>query len=104
MEVALLALLGAVCSNGMTTYLLNLLDLVFTLYTLSLGCTELNPLMRSIPVMMVYKIIGVGVLCWWLSKRSERIARLGLQLCTIIYGCLCVYHIYGLFRIGGVLL
>ena len=31
------------------TYPLNLLDLALTLYALSLGCTELNPLMRSVP-------------------------------------------------------
>ena len=84
----------------MTPYLLNLLDLVFTLYVLSIGLQELNPLMQHLPTMIFYKVVLVGVLCWWLSKRPESIARLGLQLCTIIYGCLCVYHIYGLFRIG----
>ena len=84
----------------MTPYLLNLLDLVFTLYALSINLQELNPLMQHLPTMLFYKVVLVGVLCWWLSKRPERIARLGLQLCTIIYGCLCVYHIYGLFRIG----
>lgn len=84
----------------MTPYLLNLLDLAFTLYALSINLQELNPLMQHLPTMIFYKVVLVGVLCWWLSKRPECIARLGLQLCAIIYGCLCVYHIYGLFRIG----
>lgn len=83
------------------TYTLNLCDLALTLYALSLGCTELNPLMQSIPVMVAYKVIVVGGLCWWLSTRRERVARLGLNLCTVIYGGLCIYHFYGIYMNGG---
>ena len=101
MEVALLASLGTVCNNYMVIYLLNLLDLVFTLYALPLGCTELNPLMQSVPMMVAYKVIGVGVLCWWLSHRPEQVARIGLLICTAVYGLLSVYHVVGLILIGG---
>ena len=48
----------------MTAYLLNLTDLAFTLHALSHGAVELNPLMRSVPVMIAYKVVGVGALCW----------------------------------------
>lgn len=85
------------------TYPLNLLDLALTLYALRLGCTELNPLMRSVPVMVAYKVIGVGVLCVVLHhfRESTKLAWLGLNLCTVIYGGLCIYHFYGLLMIGG---
>lgn len=85
----------------MTPYLLNLLDLLLTLHALSLGCTELNPLLQSIPIMVSYKVIIVGAACWWLSKSPERIARVGLNLCTAVYAATCVYHFYYLFLIGG---
>ena len=83
------------------TYPLNLLDLCLTLYALSLGCTELNPLMQSPTVMIFYKVIIVGGLCWWLSRRTERVAKVGLNLCTAVYGGLCIYHICGIYMIGG---
>lgn len=80
-------------------YTLNLLDLACTLYALSLGASELNPFMQNVPLMVAYKTIIVGLLCWWLSSRPERIARLGLNLCTAVYAAVCTYHIFGL--IGG---
>jgi hypothetical protein len=86
----------------MTVYLLNLADLALTLYALSVGCRELNPLMQSVPAMVVYKVIIVGGLCWWLSRRAERIAKRGLTLCAAAYGGLLIYHIHGIFMIGGI--
>lgn len=94
----------------MTPYLLNLLDLILTLYALNHGGVELNPLMRSIPVMVAWKVVGVGVLCWMLhvlayDKRSpakpKRLARRGLILCTVVYTVLLFYHFY---FIGGTFL
>ena len=84
----------------MTAYTLNLLDLCFTLYALSLGVPEANPLLRHVPTMIGYKVIIVGVLLWWLSRRRERVARAGLTLCTAVYAAVCTYHIFGL--IGGI--
>lgn len=77
----------------MTAYLLNLADLFITLYVLSKGVTELNPPMQSVPFMVFYKVIVIGLLCWWLSLRTEKIARIGLFLCTVYYGAVCIYHI-----------
>lgn len=77
----------------MLPYTLNLLDMALTLYALSQGVAELNPLMRDVPTMIFYKICVVGALCWWLSRRQEKIARYGLGLCTVSYGAVCVYHI-----------
>ena len=80
----------------MTAYILNLLDLAFTLYALQHGGVELNPLMQCIPIMVAYKIIVVGALCWWLSERTERIARLGLWVITAVYAGLNIWHIINL--------
>lgn len=79
----------------MMLYSLNILDLLFTLYALSLGAVELNPLMQCVPIMVVYKTIVVGALCWWL--RSETFA---IRLLTAVYAAVCTYHIFGL--IGGI--
>lgn len=83
------------------TYALNLIDLACTLYALSLGCYEMNPLMQHIPFQIFYKVVIVGALCWWLSNSQGRIAKLGLHLCTVVYGLLCGYHIVYLIQIGG---
>lgn len=82
-------------------YLLNLTDLAFTLYALCHGGVEMNPLMQSIPIMVIFKVVIVGVLCWWLSKRNEPLARFGLNLCTAVYAVLFVYHCVGLFYLKG---
>ena len=86
----------------MIAYILNILDLAFTLLALRLGCTELNPLMQSVPVLVVYKVIIVGGLLWWLSGRPERTARIGQLICTVVYAALVVYHAVGLILIGGI--
>lgn len=65
-------------------YILNLFDRFCTLYALKLGVCELNPLMQSVPIMVIYKVVIVGVLCWWLSKRKEPLGRYGLSIATVI--------------------
>ena len=87
----------------MLVYLLNLFDLVCTLSAARLGAEELNLLMRSVPVMVVYKLVVVGLLAAWLSRRRERIARLGLRLCTAAYTILACYHVICLLLIGGMI-
>ena len=81
----------------MTAYLLNIFDLLCTLYALRMGAEEVNPLMRCIPVMVAYKVLVVGLLCWWLHNRPERAAKIGLALCTAVYAVLAVWHIYNIF-------
>lgn len=77
----------------MVAYVLNLLDLFCTLWALHGGAVELNPLMRSVTVMVGYKVIIVGVLLWWLSTRRERAARYALYVAAAVYGAVDVYHI-----------
>lgn len=81
--------------NGIA-YTLNLLDLFCTLWALRHGVIEMNPLMRSVTVMVVYKVIIVGMLLWWLSRQRERSARYALYIATAVYGAVCVWHAVGL--------
>lgn len=83
----------------MTPYILNLLDLLFTLHALRHGAEELNPLMRCVPIMVFYKTIVVGALCWWLSRREEPVARRGLGICTAVFTAVCLWHIVNLIYI-----
>lgn len=81
----------------MIAYILNLLDLCFTLYALSHGAVELNPIVRDVPFMAAYKVVVVGALLWWLSRRSERVARRGLRVCTVAFAMVNLWHILNLF-------
>lgn len=85
----------------MTAYLLNLLDLALTLHALRHGAVELNPFMQCVPVMIIYKVFVVGVLCWWLSKRQERIARIGLNIIAAAFAAVVVWHLTNIFIFGG---
>lgn len=76
----------------MIAYVLNLLDLFCTLWALHGGAVELNPLMRSVTVMVGYKVVIVGALLWWLSTRRERAAQYALYIATVVYGAVDVYH------------
>lgn len=84
--------------DAMTVYILNLIDLACTLYAISIGATELNPLMRCVPVMVVYKLAVVGVLAAWLSRRPERAARYALYVAAAVYGAVDVYHMINILR------
>nr|DAW50492.1 MAG TPA: hypothetical protein [Caudoviricetes sp.] len=77
----------------MIAYTLNLLDLFCTLWALHGGAAELNPLMRSVTVMVGYKVIIVWVLLWWLSRQRERTARYALYVAAVVYGAVDVWHI-----------
>ena len=82
----------------MIAYVLNLLDLFCTLWALRHGAVELNPLMRSVPVMVGYKVVIVGALLWWLSRQRERAARYALYVAAVVYGAVDVYHIINILR------
>lgn len=84
----------------MTAYILNLADLAFTLYALSHGATELNPAMRCVPIMILYKIFVVGALCWWLQKQTTPLAHRGLIFLTAVYSAVNLWHLY--FILGGI--
>jgi hypothetical protein len=79
---------------GGITYVLNLFDLFCTLCALRIGVKELNPFIQNTPFMVFYKIVIVGVLLWWLQKRPERVARLGLWCLAAVNIILSIYHVY----------
>ena len=82
-------------NEPMTAYILNLLDLAFTLHALRHGAVELNPFMRNIPFQCFYKVVLVGVLCWLLDKWAIKyqVARWGLWSVTAVFAAVDVWHI-----------
>lgn len=83
----------------MTAYVLNLLDLGFTLHALRHGACEVNPLMRSVPVMLAWKVGIVGLLCCGLEilATKYRTARWGLRFCAAVYVAVNLWHIFNIF-------
>lgn len=84
--------------GAVIAYTLNLLDLFCTLWALRHGAVELNPLMRSVPFMVCYKVGAVWGLLWWLFTRRERAARYALCAAAAIYGAVDVYHMINILR------
>ena len=90
------------CYGYRMSYALNILDLLFTLYALSHGAVELNPIMRNVPFMVFSKTVIIGALLWWLSNRRERLARFGLGMITVYYVAVVLWHIVNLmYYLGG---
>ena len=89
--------------SNVLLYALNLIDLTCTLIAFRIGATELNPLMRSVPVLVVYKLVVVGLLAAWLSRRREPMAQIGVRICTAVYAVLACYHLVCLILIGGMI-
>ena len=78
-------------------YVLNLIDLYLSIHAIRNGATELNPLLQSVPVMVAVKVAGVWVLCWWLSTRTEKLARWGLRICAVAFSVAVLWHIVNIF-------
>lgn len=85
----------------MQLYILNILDLIATLYALHIGVKELNPLMQNITFMVAWKVLGIGFFCWVLEKLAKnfRVARWGLRICTAGYAALAAWHIVGILKL-----
>ena len=85
----------------MIAYILNLLDLGFTLHALRQGACEVNPLMRSVPVMFAWKVGIVGLLCCGLEilATKYRTARWGLRSTAVVYAAVNIWHILNLYFI-----
>ena len=82
--------------------LLNLFDIIFTLYAVESGyAIEANPFMRELLnmsplVFAISKISLVSVGSYFIVKNSRfRIARAALFLCFLVYGFILLYHIFG---------
>lgn len=84
--------------GAVIAYALNLIDLSCTLWALRHGAVELNPLMRSVTVMVGYKVVIVGMLLWWLSLHRERSARYALYVAAVVYGAVDLYHVINILR------
>ena len=84
----------------MAAYLLNLLDLGFTLHALRHGAWEVNPLMQSVPVMLAWKVGVVGLLCCGLELLDTKYQaeKWGLRFCTVVYAAVDLWHIYNILR------
>lgn len=52
--------------------------------------------MQNVPIMIAYKVIIVGILCWWLKKQDSSIARLGLCVCAAVFAVVNIYHVINL--------
>ena len=74
---------------------LNWLDMLLTLAALGIGCAELNPLMRCVPVMVIYKAVAVPLLAVWLGRQKTRLAQCGMAVCAAMYGALAAWHVVG---------
>ena len=83
----------------MSSYFLNLLDLVFTLFAVGRGAAELNPLMTSVPFMIFYKVGVVGALCLFLSRQSVPTARWGLAGLGVVYAAVDLWHLIHVIQI-----
>lgn len=91
-----------------TTYTLSLFDLVCTLllvrlYGIGIEANPIGTIMLSFPPLLIaYKVIGVGVCLWVLYRlREHRAARIGLSVCLCVYSALAMYHVAILVALGG---
>ena len=83
----------------MRLYFLNLFDLCCTLHAVSRGVMELNPLMRNIPFMVAWKVLGVGFFCWVMNhfaNSGNMVARWGVRICTAAFAAVDLWHIVNL--------
>ena len=85
--------------QAMSSYLLNLLDLAFTLFAMGKGVAELNPLMGWLPVMILYKVGIVGLLCLFLSRQNVSITRRGLIGLSVVYAIVDLWHLINVVKI-----
>lgn len=89
-----------------TAYILNLLDMAFTLHALEYGARELNPIVNWMigvhPLVFAFaKTVVAGVLLWWLNRESqtEPLARWGLKFLTGFYWLVILWHFLNLFAV-----
>ena len=79
----------------MTAYVLNLIDLAFTLHAIKHGAVELNPLMRSVSVLLGWKVGVAGLLycCLEMLAFKYQVARRGLNFLAAVYAAVNLWHI-----------
>lgn len=89
--------------EAMATYILNLLDLIFTIHWMSIGVGELNPFLQKVPHQIVAKTVLAGGCLWFLASRTEPIAKKGIRICLIAYIGVTIWHLFGVVLIYGYL-
>lgn len=85
-------------------WLFNLFDAIATLYFISKGMIEANPIMAVLlncpPLFVIVKMSVVTFGCLILYKHQYiQLARIGSNICLCVYGCLTIYHIVNYFII-----
>jgi hypothetical protein len=95
----------------MVAYILNIVDMLFTMYVISDGGIELNPIVNTIleydGVLFAFlKIVVAGVLLLWLERKAKlyKVARQGLFAITIFYAILVLWHIVNFIIIRAIIL
>ena len=80
--------------NCIIVYILNLLDLIFTLVLFQFGAVELNPLLQNPAVMIIVKVIVVGVILYLIAKFPTRIGEIGVKFLIGLYSLVILWHFY----------
>lgn len=95
----------------MVAYLLNIVDMLFTMYVISDGGIELNPMVNTIleydgALFVFLKIVVAGVLFWWLERKAKlhKVAQQGLRAITIFYAILVLWHIVNFIIVRAIIL
>ena len=90
----------------MTAYILNLLDMAFTLHALEHGARELNQFVNWMigvhPWLFVFSKVVVAGAALWIMKRVSRtlpFARKVLVFITALYGLVVLWHFINLFAV-----
>ncbi|MEI3337582.1 MAG: DUF5658 family protein [Clostridium sp.] len=82
-------------------YIFNINDLVCTLFLLSMGFEEANPLMKNIvsneKVIIIIKVFIIGMILIFISKfikKDYKLAKVATNVALLAYVLVTVLHIY----------
>ena len=82
-------------------YIFNINDVVCTLFLLSMGVEEANPLMKNIvsneKVIIIIKVFIIGMILIFISKfikKDYKLAKVATNVALLAYVLVTVLHIY----------
>lgn len=75
-------------------YILNLFDLICTLFLLQFGAIELNPLLQNPIIMVLIKTLLVGGILIFIVKFPTTIGYIGLKFLLVLYSLVIIWHFY----------
>lgn len=78
-------------------FLGNLIDMVATLWLVSLGYHEANPVMRwllNYPILFVTVKLGLmaALLCYLWHERENKLAVIASWIAAVVYGAISIYY------------